>query len=81
MWYVHTIFYLIISKALCAISPGKSAISVISCRVFVLSTILSFAAMVTFLNDVRSLTLTNPSLLRRTCLSRKASCSRFSSDR
>lgn len=35
----------------------------------------------TFLNEVSSLTLTNPSLLRRTCLSRKASCSRFSSDR
>lgn len=42
---------------------------------------LCFGAAVTFLNEVSSLTLTNPSLLRRTCLSRKASCSRFSSDR
>lgn len=40
-----------------------------------------FAATVTFLNEVSNLTLTNPSLLRLTCLSRKASCSRFSSDR
>lgn len=40
-----------------------------------------FAFRFTFLNEVSNLTLTNPSLFLRTCLRRKASCSRFSSDR